>query len=356
MTGSPEPVYAKSYTKVSLKFRKERVISEFSIRKFFLNLFFCTHRIQFWKICRKHLAKVITKTLLKIREWKYQTDFSKESSWKRYFGHIDCSSELYQKSFNRIEKSEDHFKIWFSSKLFPAMPEKQMWQLCAVFLAQSPNLVETWKIFHSNYFVLKMFHLRGWKLTWQPCHFRLNLRKSFTKILWKRQKKFDFPERVQLSITVSRFTGHVKAYWPSCQMFFAQILKQVPYMKVFKELFFPRSSSVRVKALLTGTPKTLFAKSYIKSSPNVRKTWVKSEFSIKKFFPQSNLLFTWNSVQKKLPKASRQKSYKFFAQNPRIKTKDWFFKRESPKTFFWTRRLRFSTLPEVIQPNWKKRV
>ena len=105
---------------------------------------------------------------------------------------------------------------------------------------------------------------------------------------------------------------------------------------------------------MTGSPEPLFAKSYFKSSPNVRKRWVKSEFSIKKFFPQSNLLFTWNSVLKKLPKASRWKSYKIFAQNPRIKTKDWFFKRDSPKTFFWTRRLRISNLPEVTQPNWKK--
>ena len=172
--------------------------------------------------------------------------------------------------------------------------------------------------------------------------------------MWKRQRKFDFPQEVQLSITVSRFTGHVKAYWLSCQIIFAQILEKVPYRKVFKELYFPRSFSGRVKAPLTGTPKTLFAKTYVKLSPNVRKRWVKSEFPIKKFFPQSNFLFTWNSVQNKLPKASRWKSYKFFAQNPRIKTKELFFKRESPKTFFGTRRLRLSTLPEVIQTNWKK--
>ena len=38
-----------------------------------------------------------------------------------------------------------------------------------------------------------------------------------------------------------------------------------------------------------------------------------------------------------------------------MKTKDWIFKKESPKTFFWTRRLRFSTIPEVIQPKWKKK-
>ena len=59
------------------------------------------------------------------------------------------------------------------------------------------------------------------------------------------------------------------------------------------------------------------------------------------------------SVLQKLPKAFRKKSYKIFAQNPRIKTKNWFFERKSPKMFFWTRILRFSTLPENIQPNWE---
>ena len=59
------------------------------------------------------------------------------------------------------------------------------------------------------------------------------------------------------------------------------------------------------------------------------------------------------SVLKKLPKAFREKSYKIFVQNPRIKTKNWFFERKSPKMFFWTRMLRFSTLQEIIQPNWK---
>ena len=145
----------------------------------------------------------------------------------------------------------------FSCKLFPSMPEKQMWQLCPVFFAQSPNLVETWKIFQSNYFVLKMFHLRGWKLTWQPCHFRLILRKTFTYCV-ETTKKVWFSPKIQLSITVSRFTGHVKVYWPSCQMFFAQILKQVPYIKVFKELFFPRSFSGRVKGTFDRLPETYF--------------------------------------------------------------------------------------------------
>ena len=59
------------------------------------------------------------------------------------------------------------------------------------------------------------------------------------------------------------------------------------------------------------------------------------------------------SVLQKLPKAFRENSCKIFAQSPRTKTKNWFLERKSPKMFFWTRILRFSTLPEIIQPFWK---
>ena len=59
------------------------------------------------------------------------------------------------------------------------------------------------------------------------------------------------------------------------------------------------------------------------------------------------------SFLQKLPKAFREKTCKIFAQSPRIKIKNWFLERKSPKMFFWTRILRFSTLPEIIQPNWK---
>ena len=59
-------------------------------------------------------------------------------------------------------------------------------------------------------------------------------------------------------------------------------------------------------------------------------------------------------VLQNMPKAFREKSYKIFAQSPRIETKNWFFRTQSPMVFFWTRRLPSSTLPEIIQPNWKK--
>ena len=185
------------------------------------------------------------------------------------------------------------------------MREKQMWQLCPVFFAQSPNLVETWKIFHSNYFVLKMFHLRGWKLTWQPCHFRLNLRKSFTYCVETTKKVWFSPKNTTF---YHCFTFHWtrKGILTILPNVFAQILKQIPYIKVFKELLYPRRFSGRVKALLTGTPKPLFDKSYIKSLHNVRKGWVISTISMKCFF--LNLFFCthriqfWNNWRKHLAK------------------------------------------------------
>ena len=96
--------------KVTLRHRsksgKKEWYLNFPSKSFFLNLIFCSDGIQFWKNCRKLLAESLAKFLLKIRESKQKIDFSKESRQKRSFGHIDCSSELYQKSFNRIEKKK----------------------------------------------------------------------------------------------------------------------------------------------------------------------------------------------------------------------------------------------------------
>ena len=131
----------------------------FASENFSLTLFFCTHRIQLWKNCRKLLAKSLTKFLLKIRESKQKIDFSKESRQRRSSGHAGCGSQLHQMSFTRIE-IKDRFKIRLSSKVFPSTRRKEMWQLYAVFFAQSQNLVKTWKLFHSIYFLLKMFHWR----------------------------------------------------------------------------------------------------------------------------------------------------------------------------------------------------
>ena len=120
-------------------------------------------------------------------------------------------------------------------------------------------------------------------------------------------------------------TGHVKAVWPSCQLFFAQIQKQVTFVKVFKKLFFSTSFSGRVKIFFDRFAETTFAKSNIRLSLKVRNWKEKSAFSIKHLSFQFVLLDTRMSVLQKLPKAFRDKSYKILAQSPRIKTKNWWF-------------------------------
>ena len=254
-------------------------------------MFYCTHRIQFWKKCRKHLAKVITKTLLKIREWKQKTGFSKESRWKRSSGHINCSSELYQKSFNRIEKKKIISKFGSPANCSPRCLRSRCDNSAQCFLLKVQTCWEPEKFFNQTTLSSKCFTWEGENLLDNPAIF-VWICEKVSHIVWKRQKKFDFPQKVQLSVTVSRFTGHVKAYWPSCQMFFAQILKQVPSIKVFKEFFFPKSFSGRMKGTFDRLPETSFCQSNIKSSLKVRKGWVKSAFSRKKFFCQFVLLYT----------------------------------------------------------------
>ena len=43
-----------------------------------------------------------------------------------------------------------------------------------------------------------------------------------------------------------------------------------------------------------------------------------------------------------------------FCSKSENQNKKLIFQRKSPEVFFWTRRLRFSSLPEIYQPNWKK--
>ena len=70
-------------------------------------------------------------------------------------------------------------------------------------------------------------------------------------------------------------TGHVKALWPSCQKFCAQIQKQVTFVKVFEKSFSSESSSGRVKVIFDRLAETTFAKGYIRLLLKVR-NWQKS--------------------------------------------------------------------------------
>ena len=57
--------------------------------------------------------------MLKIRESKQKSDFSKESRQKRSSGHAGCGFQLYQKSFNQIEKKEYSSIFCFLSERSP---------------------------------------------------------------------------------------------------------------------------------------------------------------------------------------------------------------------------------------------
>ena len=120
-------------------------------------------------------------------------------------------------------------------------------------------------------------------------------------------------------------TGHVKAAWPSCQTFFAQIQKQVTSINVFKKFFSSKTFSGRAKVIFGRLAETTFVKSCIRLLLKVRNWQEKSAFSKKHVSSHFVLLDGRMSVLKKLPKAFREKSYKIFAQSPRIKSKSWFF-------------------------------
>ena len=109
-------------------------------------MFLWTQEFQFCKICRKCFGKNLTRFLIKVRELKQRTDFSKESRQWCSSGHADCVSQVYQKSFSQIEKNRVESKIMFSFRTFPSTPRKQVWQLYPVFFCLESKHGENLKI------------------------------------------------------------------------------------------------------------------------------------------------------------------------------------------------------------------
>ena len=120
-----------------------------------------------------------------------------------------------------------------------------------------------------------------------------------------------------------------------------------------KNCFLQKVSLDELKSFLTGLPKLLLPKLYwvIAQSPEmIRKI---------RIFQKPLVFSICSSVHmdvssEKIAESISRKILQDFFPNPRIKRKNRFFKRKSPKIFFWIRRLRFSTAPDVIHPNWEK--
>ena len=252
LTGTPKTLFAKSYIKSSPNVRKTWVKSEFSIKKiFFLNLIFCSHGIQFRKSCGKLLAKSLTNFFHKIRESKQKIDFSKESRRKRSSGHAGCGSQIYQKSFNQIEKkSIVQFLVFFQNVPLDT-EESGVTTLHSVFCSES-KLGENLKTVSFNLLFPQNvpLELMNANLTILPISLEVAIK---FHIMCGNDKDFNFSHKVQL---LTLFHWHVKAVWKLCHKVFAQILKEVTYMKTFKELFFPRSFSGRVKGTFDRLPGT----------------------------------------------------------------------------------------------------
>ena len=195
MTGLPKPLLPKVISGYCSKSGIVKKSLNFPWNTCLLNLILWTQRCQFWKNCRRHFPKNFTRFLLKIRESNQKTNFSKESRQKSSFGHVDCGSQLHQMSFTRIE-IKDHFKIRFSSKVFPSTRRKEMWELYTVFFVQSQILVKTWKLFHSKSSTGDDANLFDNPAIFVWCC------ENVSHNVRNRQKNFHFPQKVQLSITV----------------------------------------------------------------------------------------------------------------------------------------------------------
>ena len=123
----------------------------------------------------------------------------------------------------------------FSFRIFTSSLRKQVWQLYPViFCSESKHGENLKRVSFSLVFPQNVpLEMMNANLTTLPLSFEFAIKfyisVETTKKLWYSTKR---------SVFQHCFTGHVKAVWPSCQKFSAQIQKQVPFVKVFKKLFF----------------------------------------------------------------------------------------------------------------------
>ena len=176
MTGSRNSLFAKRYIKSSLKVRKERVIFEFSIRVFFSTCSSVQIEFSSEKLAGSISLKLSQKFCSKSENENKRLIFQKKVAENVLPGHIDCSSELYQKSFNRIEKKQRSFQ---NSVLLQIVPldawEADVTTLPLLFCSKSKH-GENLKSFSFKLLCPKVFHWRWWMLTWQSSQYRLKLR------------------------------------------------------------------------------------------------------------------------------------------------------------------------------------
>ena len=180
-----------------------------------------------------------------------------------------------------------------------------------------------------------MFLRRWWKLTWQPCQFRFKLRK----------KHFHFPQKVFCS------TGNLKAVWPSCRTFYAQ---KSHFCKSFQKIVFLKKFLWTIKSHFWQACRNHFCQTLyyvIAQGPElIRQVWIFHKTLV------FSICSSWHKdvSSAKIAESFSAKILQDFCSKFENQNKKLFFQRKSPKMFFWTRRLRLSTLPEIIQPNWNR--
>ena len=266
MTGLPKPLLPKVISGYCSKSGIVKKSLNFPWNTCLLNLILWTQGCQFWKYCRKLFGKSLTRVLLKVRKSKQKTDFSEKSRRNFSSGHVDCGSQLYRKSFTQIEKKIIVRKYFFFQNVLFDAEEEGVTNLTSVFCSNSKHGENLKTVSFSLLFPQNdPLEMMNANLTTLPISFEVA--KEF-HIMCGNDKKLWFSRRG--STFQHCCTGHVKAVWPSCQKFFAQIQKQVTFVKVFEKLFSSKSSSGRVKVIYDRLAETTFAKRYIRLLLKVR--------------------------------------------------------------------------------------
>ena len=139
MTGLPKPLLSKVIIGYCAKCGNDKKSLNFPQKICHLNLFFWTYGCQFWKNCRKLLAKCLTRFLLKVGESRQKTYFWKESRQKCSSGHVDCGPQVYRNSFSQIEKKSIVQNFVFFQNIPVDTEEADETILSSVFCSESKH-------------------------------------------------------------------------------------------------------------------------------------------------------------------------------------------------------------------------
>ena len=169
--------------------------------------------------------------------------------------------------------------------------------------------------------------------------------------MWKRQNTFIFPKKYKFP---SLFHWKPKGSLTILPNVLCPKSETSHFCKSFQKIVFLKKFLWTIKSHFWQACRNHFCQTLyyvIAQGPElIRQVWIFHKTLV------FSICSSWHKdvSSAKIAESFSAKILQDFCSKFENQNKKLFFQRKSPKMFFWTRRLRLSTLPEIIQPNWNR--